>query len=85
LQRGFTDAEFQAACEQMAGISLASEFEYISTTKDLDYQKYLSYAGLTLTSTEVEKGGQKKMQYKINALPSLNADQLAILKSWLGD
>jgi len=41
LQRGFTDAEFQAACEQMAGTSLASEFEYISTTKELDYQKYL--------------------------------------------
>jgi predicted metalloprotease with PDZ domain len=85
LQRGFTDAEFQAACEQMAGNSLANEFEYISTTKELDYQKYLGYAGLTLTSAEVEKGGQKKMQYKISALPSINADQLAILKSWLGD
>ena len=85
LQRGFTDAEFQAACEQMAGISLANEFEYISTTKELDYQKYLGYAGLTLASTELEKAGQKKVQYKIIVLPSLNADQLAILKSWLGD
>lgn len=85
LQRGFTDAEFQAACEQMAGKSLANEFEYISTTKELDYQKYLGFAGLTLTSAEVEKGGQKKLQYKIGVLPSLNQDQLAILNSWLGD
>ena len=85
LQRGFTDAEFQAACEQMAGKSLATEFEYISTTKELDYQKYLGYAGLTLTSIEVEKGGQKKLQYKIGVLPSLSPDQLAILNSWLGD
>ncbi len=85
LQRGFTDAEFQAACEQMAGTSLANEFEYISTTKELDYQKYLGYAGLTLTSTEVEKAGQKKLQYKISPLASITADQLAILNSWLGD
>ncbi|MFY8024807.1 MAG: hypothetical protein ACOVNO_05630 [Sediminibacterium sp.] len=85
LQRGFTDAEFQAACEQMAGKSLAFEFEYISTTKELDYQKYLGYAGLTLTSSEVEKGGQKKLQYKIDVLPSLKPDQMAILNSWLGD
>jgi len=85
LQRGFTDAEFQAACEQMAGTSLASEFEYISTTKELDYQKYLGYAGLTLTSTEVEKAGQKKLQYKISVLPSITANQLSVLNSWLGD
>lgn len=85
LQRGFTDAEFQAACEQMAGKSLANEFEYISTTKELDYQKYLGYAGLTLTSIEMEKAGQKKVQYTISVLPSLNTDQLAILNSWLGD
>lgn len=85
LQRGFTDAEFQAACEQMAGTSLASEFEYISTTKELDYQKYLGYAGLTLTSTEVEKAGQKKLQYKISLLPSITANQLSVLNSWLGD
>lgn len=85
LKRGFTDAEFQAACEQIAGISLANEFEYISTTKELDYQKYLGYAGLTLTSTEVEKGGQKKLQYSIILLPSANATQMALLNSWLGD
>jgi len=85
LQRGFTDAEFQEACEQMAGKSLTTEFEYISTTKELDYQKYLGYAGLTLSSAEVEKGGQKKLQYKIDVLPSLKPDQMAILNSWLGD
>lgn len=85
LQRGFTDAEFQAACEQMAGTSLANEFEYISTTKELDYNKYLGYAGLTLTSSETEKSGQKRLQYTISVLPSLSIDQLNILNSWLGD
>ncbi|MBT9484914.1 hypothetical protein [Sediminibacterium sp.] len=85
LQRGFTDAEFQAACELMAGKSLANEFEYISTTKQLDYQKYLGYAGLTLASTEIEKAGQRKWQFKISALPSVDDKQLAMLNSWLGD
>lgn len=85
LNRGFTDAEFQAACEQMAGVSLANEFEYISSTKQLDYQKYLGYAGLTIDSSELEKAGQKKLQYKISVLPSANNNQLTILNSWLGD
>lgn len=85
LQRGFTDAEFQAACEQMAGTSLANEFEYISSTKEIGYSKYLGYAGLTLTSVEVEKSGQKKLQYSIELLPSVNTTQIALLNNWLGD
>jgi predicted metalloprotease with PDZ domain len=44
--RGFTDMEFQDVCEIIAGCSLDEIFEYASTTKYIDYPKYLAYAGL---------------------------------------
>ncbi len=47
-KRGFTDDEFRAVCEGMSGTSLAEIFEYASTVKDLDYPKYLAYAGLEI-------------------------------------
>lgn len=46
--RGYTDAEFQIACEAAAGISLASFFEYTHTVKELDYPGILAYAGLEI-------------------------------------
>jgi predicted metalloprotease with PDZ domain len=48
LKRGWTDEEFRAVCEDTAGVSLAEVFAYASTTKDIDYDKYLGYAGLEL-------------------------------------
>lgn len=48
LQRGWTDEEFRAACEAVAGVSLKEVFDYASTTMDIDYNKYLGYAGLEL-------------------------------------
>jgi predicted metalloprotease with PDZ domain len=47
-QRGFTDQEFRAVCEQIAGAPLTDIFEYASTTKEIDYPKHLFYAGLEL-------------------------------------
>ncbi|MDD8026084.1 MAG: PDZ domain-containing protein [Acidobacteriota bacterium] len=47
-KRGFTDDEFRTACESAAGASLAEIFEYASTVKDIDYPKYLAYAGLSI-------------------------------------
>ena len=47
-KRGFTDQEFRDVCEQTAGCKLDEIFEYASTTRDIDYNKYLSYAGLEL-------------------------------------
>ena len=85
LKRGFTDAEFQAACEQMAGTSLANEFEYISTTKPIDYSKYLGYMGLTLTSKSQLKNNQSVLQYAIETLPEPTELQRSMLKHWLGD
>jgi predicted metalloprotease with PDZ domain len=47
-KRGFTDAEFRQECERVAGADLSDVFEAVWTTKDIDYAKYLSYAGLEI-------------------------------------
>jgi len=48
LKRGWTDEEFRAVCESVAGASLNEIFDYASTTEDIDYNRYLGYAGLEL-------------------------------------
>jgi len=52
-KRGFTDEEFRQACEEAAGggkagAALAEVFEYAVTVRDIDYPKYLGYAGLVI-------------------------------------
>ena len=81
LQRGFTDAEFQQACEQIAGISMANEFEYVNTTKELDYNKYLGYAGLKATRTEDLQ--TKKVRIEISQIENPDEFQTKIYKSLL--
>jgi len=56
-KRGFTDAEFRAECESAAGGPLDEVFEYASTTKDVDYEKYFAYAGLQLQVTKQDASG----------------------------
>ncbi len=56
-KRGFTEREFQAACEQIAGTSLAELFEYASTVKEPDYPKYFNYAGLGIDTVVKELPG----------------------------
>ncbi len=47
LGRGFTEDEFQAACENVAGAPLNEFFEdYCYGTRELDFSRYLNYAGL---------------------------------------
>ncbi|WP_343674858.1 hypothetical protein [Chitinophaga sp.] len=48
LHRGYTETEFQNMCEDIAGMKLNDLFQYTSTTKEVDYNKYLAYAGLRL-------------------------------------
>jgi predicted metalloprotease with PDZ domain len=48
LNRGWTDEEFQKECEAVAGAPLDEAFQYANTTKEIDYPKYLAYAGLRL-------------------------------------
>lgn len=56
-KRGFTDQEFRRACEDAAGVPLPEVFEYASTVKDIDYPKYLAYAGLDIDVQPKEKPG----------------------------
>ncbi len=50
-KRGFTEDEFRQVCERIAGTSLTDVFDYVSTTKEVDYKKYLQYAGLDIDTT----------------------------------
>lgn len=86
LKRGFTDAEFQAACEEVAGVPLTGTFEYVYTTKEIDYPKYLSYAGLILEKRNTPWLGNKTI-LKLSIIPSSDRTPLqqAILKSWMGE
>lgn len=74
-ERGFSDAEFRQTCETVAGAPLDEVFSYATTTKDLDYDKYLGYAGLRL-----ERDGKV-----FHILPAAQPDsmQTAIRVSWL--
>jgi predicted metalloprotease with PDZ domain len=83
LQRGFTDAEFQQACQDIAGISLSREFEYVNTTKEIDYPTYLVYAGLKI-SEEMDKNTGKR-KFKLTRQENMNPSQLSIFKSWSGN
>ena len=57
-KRGFTDKEFREACEKAAGSPLSEIFDvYIPTTQEIDYSKYLAYAGLTIDTNPVETEG----------------------------
>jgi len=80
LQRGFTDAEFQQACEDLAGISLSREFEYVYTTKELDYSEYLSFAGLRIT----EDNNSGKRKFSISRKENISSAQASILQGWSG-
>jgi len=84
--RGFTDAEFQQTCEEVAGTSLTQIFEYVYTTRELDYTKYLSFAGLKmeeLPNTDVDKKQTRK--FTLSRIENPDALQKSILKSWQGE
>ncbi len=83
LNRGFTDAEFQEACEDIAGISLSSEFEYVNTIKEIDYKKYLTLAGLNIAEEKESKTGKRK--FTITRQDDINRSQVSIFRSWTGN
>jgi len=82
LRRGFSDAEFEQACETIAGTRLTTLFEYVYTTKELDYTTYLGYAGLNLVPTSDANG---KPTFTLQRMPTLTPMQNTILTSWLGN
>jgi predicted metalloprotease with PDZ domain len=79
LNRGFTDAEFQQACEDIAGKNLSVEFEFVSTTKEIDYTYYLSYAGLSMSSA-IDGSGRRR--YSISESQEKSQAQAAFFNSW---
>lgn len=83
LKRGFTDAEFQQACEDIAGISLSNEFEYVYTTKEIDYSRYLGYAGLAISEETDSKTGKRKFTIINQTTPEPSQSQ--IFRSWTGE
>ena len=48
LQRGFTEEEFWAACERVAGEPLVEMRRYVDTTDEIDYPHLLEPGGLTI-------------------------------------
>lgn len=84
LHRGFTGAEFQQACETVAGMSLTPLFEYVYTTKKLDYNTYLNMGGLKLEMQSDSIGNTGKKRYVLHRIANPDSLQLAIYKSWVG-
>jgi len=83
LQRGFTDAEFQQACETVAGTHLTELFGYIYTTNGLDYEKYLGYAGLQLEpQPSSREGSTENSTIKLTRKKELDQLQEEIFQSW---
>lgn len=87
--RGFTDREFRESCEKAAGCSLAEFFDYVYTTKSIDYAKYLGYAGLTIDLTpqdpaimHLDKSINKK-NFKITPSENPTALQKMVMEDWL--
>lgn len=61
LDRGFTDEEFRAECEKIAGVDLGELFGWASSTVRPDYDRYLDYAGLYLKEeAPVAPGGRAR-------------------------
>jgi len=72
--RGFTDKEFRDECEKAAGKLLPEIFdEYIPTVRNIDYAKYLGYAGLSIdTNPKILPGAW------LGATARINNDNLVI-------
>ena len=83
-KRGFTEAEFQFSCEQIAGVSLSEFFEYIYTTKELNYEKHLAHAGLKVDKIK-SKEGSNIFNHTISKIDNPSPLQQAIYSSWAGE
>ena len=75
--RGFTEEELKKVCEETAGNKLDELFDYVYTTRPLNYSKYFNYGGLDINTTD--------KSFSIQPTKNPGALQEAILKSWLGN
>jgi predicted metalloprotease with PDZ domain len=66
--RGFTDGEFQRACEQVAGDALQEIFEnYCYGTREINFPLYLAYAGLKFAYPSGNEKGAPRSYLGISA------------------
>lgn len=84
--RGYTDAEFKAMAEKIAGKSFDDIYSnYIHGTKTIDYNKYLNYAGFAL----IDEGVTAKDAY-LGANSSLRDGKIIVTSvlrqspAWIG-
>jgi predicted metalloprotease with PDZ domain len=47
--RGFTEAEFQEGATKIAGTDMSEFFDHVNTVREIDFTKFLGYAGLKLS------------------------------------
>jgi len=84
--RGWTEAEFRRTCEETAGTGLADFFEYATTAREIDYDRYLAYGGLRLErvpgQTEAEGGKPSASSWRLAAMAAPDARQAAIFAGW---
>lgn len=85
--RGFTEVEFWQASEQIAGKSLAEIKTYVDTVNEIDYQKYLKYAGLQIDLSPINSNAKNnnpiERSFEIKELSEASELQLEIRKSIL--
>ena len=55
---GFTEEEYWSVCAAIAGQPLTEIREYVDTTKEIDYVKYLGYAGIDIDLTPLAESVQ---------------------------
>ncbi|CAD0008729.1 M61 family metallopeptidase [Flavobacterium salmonis] len=83
--RGFTEAEFWQTSEQIAGKSLAEIKNYVDTTAEIDYPKYLKYAGLQIDLSPIKSSVKKdyffERSFEIKKISEASELQLEIRKS----
>ena len=61
-------------------------FEYVYTTKEIDYAKYLTYAGLKIDKQNIESKEKATTQkFIITRIENPSPLQTAILNSWMGE
>lgn len=74
--RGFKDEDFLAAASRAACADLSNFFKsYVSGTEELDYQKYLDYAGLKLVVAD--------NRYSIEESAEATREQIEFRELWL--
>jgi predicted metalloprotease with PDZ domain len=82
-KRGFTEEEYWEVCARFAGQPLSEIREYVDTTKEIDYVKYLGYAGIDIDMTPLaeQDGGpvvQRSWQMSFRDASKCTPLQLAI-------